>query len=124
MPERTSGKYLIFSLLVFFFIGMYGGFINAGIGFVIMFFLNQVNRLNLVKTNSTKVLLVLIYSSGALILFAFNNAVNWELGSILALGSSIGAWWASRWSVERGEGVIKLILVVAVIMMAAKLWFF
>ena len=66
----------------------------------------------------------MIYSSGALILFAFNNAVNWELGSILALGSSIGALWASRWSVERGEGVIKLILVVAVIMMAAKLWFF
>ena len=124
LPERTSGKYLIFSLLAFFFIGIYGGFINAGIGFVIMFFLNQVNRLNLVKTNATKVLLVLIYSSGALILFAFNNAVNWELGSILALGSSIGAWWASRWSVERGEGIIKLILVIAIIMIAAKLWVF
>ena len=110
--------------MAFFFIGIYGGFINAGIGFVIMFFLNQVNRLNLVKTNATKVLLVLIYSSGALILFAFNNAVNWELGSILALGSSIGAWWASRWSVERGEGIIKLILVIAIIMIAAKLWVF
>ena len=110
--------------MVFFFIGIYGGFINAGIGFIIMFFLNQVNRLPLVKTNATKVLLVLIYSSGALFLFALNNAINWKLGFILALGSSIGAWWASRWSVERGEGVIKLILVVAVIMMAAKLWFF
>ena len=124
MLERTSGKYLIFSLLAFFFIGIYGGFINAGIGFIIMFFLNQVNRLNLVKTNSTKVLLVLIYSSGALILFAFNNAVNWKLGLILALGSSIGAWWSSRWSVERGEGIIKQILVIAVSVMAVKLWFF
>ena len=65
-----------------------------------------------------------IYSSGALILFSFNNAVNWKLGFILALGSSIGAWWASRWSVERGEGVIKLILVVAVSVMAVKLWIF
>ena len=89
-----------------------------------MFFLNQVNRLPLVKTNATKVLLVLIYNSGALFLFAFNNAINWKLGFILALGGSIGAWWASRWSVERGEGAIKLILVIAVIMMALKLWFY
>ena len=124
LPERTSGKYLVFSLVAFFFIGIYGGFINAGIGFIIMFFLNQVNRLPLVKTNATKVFLVLIYSSGALLLFAFNDAVDWKLGFILALGSSIGAWWSSRWSVERGEGVIKLILVIAVSMMAVKLWFF
>ena len=124
LPERTSGKYLFLSLVAFFFIGVYGGFINAGVGFIIMFFLNQVNRLPLVKTNATKVLLVLIYSSGALFLFAFNNAVDWKLGFILALGSSIGAWWSSRWSVERGEGVIKQILVIAVSVMAVKLWFF
>ena len=123
LPERTSGKYLNFSLVAFFFIGIYGGFINAGIGFFIMFFLNQVNRLSLIKTNATKVLLVLIYSSGALSLFAFNNAVDWKLGLVLALGSSIGAWWASRWSVEKGEGVIKLILVIAVSAMSVKLWF-
>ena len=89
-----------------------------------MFFLNQVNRLPLIKTNATKVFLVLIYSSGALSFFAFNNAINWKLGFILALGSSIGAWWASRWSVERGEAAIKLILALAVILMALKLWFF
>ena len=124
LPERTSGKYLVFSLVAFFFLGIYGGFINAGIGFIIMFFLNQVNRLPLVKTNATKVFVVLIYSLGALLLFAFNEAVDWELGFILALGSSIGAWWSSRWSVESGEGVIKLILVVAVSTMAVKLWFF
>ena len=40
LPERTSGKYLILSIVAFFFIGIYGGFINAGIGFVIMFFLD------------------------------------------------------------------------------------
>ena len=112
------------SLVGFFFIGIYGGFINAGIGFIIMFFLNQFNRLNLVKTNATKVLLVLIYSLGALFLFAFNNAVDWKLGFILASGSSIGAWWSSRWSVDVGEGIIKLILAIVVSVMAIKLWIF
>ena len=52
------------------------------------------------------------------------NFLKRKLGFILAFGSSIGAWWSSRWSVERGEGVIKQILVIAVSVMAVKLWFF
>ena len=52
--ERLTGKHLWLSIVAFFFIGIYGGFINAGIGFVIMLFLNYVNRLSLVKTNATK----------------------------------------------------------------------
>ena len=38
LPERLTGKYLFWSILGFFIIGIYGGFINAGIGIVIMLF--------------------------------------------------------------------------------------
>ena len=34
--ERLTGKHLYISMIAFFFIGIYGGFINAGIGFVII----------------------------------------------------------------------------------------
>ncbi len=122
--ERLHGKYLIFSLLGFFCIGIYGGFINAGVGFVIMLFLNQVNRMNLIKTNATKVALVFIYSLGALALFAYNDAVDWVMGSVLAFGCSFGAWWASRWSVKKGENVIKVAMIIMVSLMSVKLWFF
>ena len=122
--ERTSGKYLFISLIAFFFIGIYGGFINAGVGFVIMLFLTRVNRLSLIKTNATKVALVFIYTLGALALFAWNDAVDWGLGLILAAGSSFGAWWSSRWSVDRGEGVIKLAMGTMVSLISIKLWFF
>lgn len=124
MPERRTGKHLVYALIGFFFIGIYGGFINAGIGFVIMLFLNQVNRLDLIQTNATKVALVFIYSLGALALFAYNDAVNWSMGAILALGTSFGAWWSSRWSVQQGEGVIKTAMIVMVTLMSIKLWFF
>ena len=50
LSERLTGKYLFISMIAFFFIGIYGGFINAGIGFVIMFFLNYYNRLDLDKS--------------------------------------------------------------------------
>lgn len=124
LPERLSGRHLFFALVGFFFIGIYGGFINAGIGFIIILFLNNVNRLSLIKTNATKVALVFIYSIGALALFAWNDAVDWLLGSILALGSAFGAWWSSRWSVNKGEDVIKIAMVVMVSAMSIKLWFF
>ena len=53
-----------------------------------MLFLHHVNRLSLIKTNATKVALVFIYSLGALGLFAWNDAIDWKIGMILALGSS------------------------------------
>ena len=124
LPERLKGKYLIYSILGFFVIGIYGGFINAGIGIVIMLFLNRLNRLSLVKTNATKVLVVMIYSAVALALFAYNDAVNWKLGSLMALGTLFGAWWASRWSVKKGDRVIRIAILVTIFIMAIKLWFF
>ena len=124
LPERLTGKYLFYAIIGFFFIGIYGGFINAGIGFVIILFLNNVNRLSLMKTNVTKVSLVFIYTCGALALFAYNGKVDWSTGFVLAIGTSIGAWWSSRWSVDKGEGVIKIAMVIMVSLMSIKLWFF
>ena len=55
LSVRLKGKHLKISCLVFFFIGLYGGFINAGIGFIIMLFLHFYNRLNLIRVNATTV---------------------------------------------------------------------
>jgi len=124
LPERLTGKYLLFGIIGFFFIGIYGGFINAGIGIVIMLFLNRINRLSLVKTNASKTAIVFIYSSLALAVFAFNDAINWKLGLLMALGTSVGAWWASRWSVKKGDQVIRWAMLITIGIMAIKLWFF
>ena len=124
LPERLTGKYLIYSIIVFFFIGIYGGFINAGVGIVIMLFLNRVNHLSLIKTNATKVVIVFIYSTIALVLFAVNDSINWKLGILMAIGTSFGAWWASRWSVKKGDRVIRIAMLFTIVIMAFKLWFF
>jgi len=122
--EKINGKYLFFSIIIFFFLGIYGGFLNAGIGIVIMFILNRFNGLDLVKTNATKVVLITIYSSVALFVFAYNNSIDWEKGLWMALGTIYGAWWASRWSVKKGDKVIKTVMLIMIIIIAIKLWFF
>jgi len=124
VTERLRGKHLLISLLAFFFIGIYGGFINAGIGFVIMLFLHYYNRLNLIKVNATKVVIVLIYTTGAIVTFAIAGKINWIYALFLASGNFLGGWVSSRWSVKKGEKVIKLFLLIMVFVMSVRLWFF
>ena len=124
LAVRLTGKHLKLSCLVFFFVGLYGGFINAGIGFVIMLFLHFYNRLNLIRVNATKVVIVLVYTIGAFLTFLFNDLVNIPYGICLGIGTLIGGWNASRFSVDKGEGVVKIFLVISAIIIAIKLWFF
>jgi len=122
--EKTSGKQLWLGILLFFFVGIYGGFIQAGVGFIILLVLSSVNNLSLVKSNAVKVMVVLIYTFSSVAIFAYNDKIDWQMGLILAIGNSIGGWVASRWSVDKGDGLVRKFLIVMVIVMAIKLWFF
>ena len=123
LVERLNGKYLFYALLGFFFIGIYGGFLNAGVGIVIMLLLTTVNRVNLIRTNAIKAFSVFIYSLAALLIFALEGKVDWIVGFWMVLGSIIGAWFSSIWSVRKGgEKVIRITLLIMVIYMAVKLW--
>jgi uncharacterized membrane protein YfcA len=122
--ERISKSSKIVGTIAFFFVGIYGGFIQAGVGFLIIAALTSIHGFSLVKTNSIKVFVVLIYTIAALAVFIYEGKVNWLYGGVLAVGNSSGAWFASRWSVDKGDKVIKIILVIAVIALAIKLWLF
>jgi hypothetical protein len=122
LPERLSGKYLIAALIGFFFIGIYGGFLQAGVGIIIMLLLTQVSRLSLVRTNSVKAFSVFFYSIAAVLIFALDGKIIWMVGLWMVLGSIVGAWISSRWSVDKGDKVIRITLLIMVTYMAIKLW--
>jgi len=124
LVELTTGKHLWVGCLAFFFFGIYGGFINAGLGFILILFLHYFNQLSLVKANATKAVVISIYMSGALLVFILNDAVNWKMGLTMAIGTSLGAWFSSRFSVDKGDKFVKIFLLVIVSIMAIKLWFF
>ncbi|HHC80831.1 MAG TPA: sulfite exporter TauE/SafE family protein [Flavobacteriia bacterium] len=122
--ERITGKHLWISIIIFFFIGIYGGFIQAGVGFLILLALSGINRLSLVKSNAIKVFVALVYSVFALAIFVYNDKINWMYGLILSLGNAAGGWFMSRWSVKKGDGLVKVFLIIMVTAMAIKLWFY
>ena len=109
------------AFLGFFGIGFYGGFIQAGVGFLLMLVLHQLLRIDLVRTNMHKVLIVLIFSLPALAVFVATGNVAWLYAVALAGGNASGAVVATRVSVKGGERPIKVVLVIALAMMAARL---
>jgi len=122
--ERTTGKHLSISIIVFFFLGIYGGFLNAGIGIIVLLFLTYFNKMSLIKANATKVTIACIYTFAAIVMFILNDKINWTYGILLALGNMIGAWISSRWAVKQGDFTVRIILIVVVSAMAIRLWFF
>ncbi len=109
---------------LFFLVGIYGGFIQAGVGFIIIAILTTVGGAGLIQTNALKVLVIMIYMVPSLIVFLFQGQVNWTAGLVLAAGNTAGAWLGARFSVLKGDRWIRYILTVAVVSMAIKLFFF
>ncbi|MBX2962369.1 MAG: sulfite exporter TauE/SafE family protein [Cyclobacteriaceae bacterium] len=123
-PERLGPKHQAFGIVAFFLLGIYGGFIQAGIGFLVIAVLTNINHLGLIKTNYVKVFAAIVYTGVSIIVFALEGKIEWLTGLTLAIGQGFGGWYASRWSVDKGDVWIKRVLVVAVIGLAVKLWFF
>ena len=108
--------------LIFLGIGFYGGFIQIGVGFFMLGGLVLGCGYDLLKANALKVLLILIYTFGALVIFIWYDLVDWRTGLILACGNMAGAWIGTRLSVKWGAKYIRYILLIALIMVALKLF--
>ncbi len=106
---------------IMFGLGFYGGFIQVGIGFLLMISLHRVLQLSLLYVNLHKVFIVLIYTIPALIIFIITGNVSWFHGISLAIGTGIGAWWSAKVAVKKGEKVIKGFLILVIIIMSIKL---
>ncbi len=119
--ESGQTRSKIITMVVFFFIGIYGGFIQAGVGMLIITALRLLTGMDLVRTNAIKVFVIFFYTVVALGIFIINGKVNWYLGPTLAVGNACGAWLGSHWAVEKGEKWIKVVLIVAVVAFAIRL---
>ncbi len=111
----------IWQLIIFFAIGFYGGFIQAGVGFFLLAGLVLGAGFDLIKANAIKVLIVLLYTPFALAVFMYNNQVNYLYGFILGLGSMVGAYLASRYAVGLGANYVRYFLMVVLFLSSLQL---
>ncbi|MBB6451109.1 hypothetical protein HNR44_003103 [Geomicrobium halophilum] len=115
MPRKILG------ILLFFAIGFYGGFIQVGAGFYIVFTSLLVFHLSFIHANSVKIMVAGAYVFVSLIVFGVNGEVNWLLGLLLAVGNASGAWLGSNIITGGKTGAVKWVLLLTVFVMAARL---
>ena len=118
---KVEGKRPFWQMIIFFFVGIYGGFIQAGVGFFLLSALVLGVGYNLIKANAVKVLIVLSYTVIALGIFMWSGQVNYLYGLVLAVGNSAGAFIASKYAKQIGTKVIRHILLAAVLLAGMKI---
>lgn len=119
--NNADKEFSFLSIISMLLIGFYGGFIQVGVGFLLMFSLSQLLKFDLVHVNMHKVFIVFFYTVPSMIVFVVTGNINWFLGLILATGNAFGAWWGAKLSIKKGEGLIKAVLIISIAIMAAKL---
>ncbi len=102
-------------------IGFYGGFIQLGVGFLLMAVFYHLLNLDLLTTTIHKISVVLLYTVPALFMFTILGKVDWGLGLTLASGNATGAFIAAKLAVKRGEKIIRAVMGIAVLLMALKI---
>ncbi|MES2622461.1 MAG: sulfite exporter TauE/SafE family protein [Bacteroidota bacterium] len=122
--ERISLPYKIAGVFIYFFNGIYGGFVQAGSGFFLMAPMLLLHRFNINKTNYYKVFITLIYTFAALAIFIWKGNIHWYYGLIMSVGTSLGGWITSRWSVTMNEVWMKRIIVSLIAVLTLYVWLY
>jgi hypothetical protein len=102
-------------------VGFWGGFIQLGVGFIIMPVLNRVMGFDLVRTNMHKVFIVAVYTVVALFVYSSQVTLLWTVGLALAIGNSAGGYLGARFTISKGERLVRLILNVVLVAFVIKL---
>ncbi len=121
-PERRRRDSGLLTTGIFLLVGVYGGFVQAGVGFFILAATTHAG-IDLVRGNAIKVLCVLVLTALSLAIFAANGRVDWPSGLALGAGSLIGGLLGVRLTVRKGDRWVRGVVTAAVVLFAIKLWF-
>lgn len=119
--EKQLRKVSALQYLIFFAIGIYGGFLHIGVGIFLLAALVLNAGYDLVQANGLKVFLVFLYSPFALAVFLINGQVEFLLGSIVAVGNIFGGWAGSKIAIKKGAGFIRVLLVIIIALFSTYL---
>ncbi len=111
------------AVLGLFFAGFYGGFVQAGVGFLLIAAVAGGLRYDLVRTNALKMAITAALTVIALIVFVFRGQVMWIPGLVMAVGTVAGASVSVKFAIKVPQSVLKWVLFVMVLITCAAAYF-
>jgi uncharacterized membrane protein YfcA len=109
-------------MLGFFVVGVYGGFIQAGVGFVVLAVTTYAG-LDLLRGNAAKLLSVMLITILSLVVFASSAQVDWPRGLALSVGTLAGSFYGVHLAVFKGQKWLQRVVTATVVLFAVLLWF-
>jgi uncharacterized protein len=106
-----------------FLVGVYGGFLQAGVGLWVVLAAVALFGANFKEANSVKLPLVLGFTLPALFVFTQAGHVEPVRASLLALGTGLGAWVGVKFALASAEKVLRVTVAVAMILTGALFLF-
>ena len=124
-PQGEPYVSLWLSVPLFFALGVYGGFIQMGMGVFFLAVMVLVAKYEIIQANVVKVLVVTIYTALAVAIFAWRGVISWEIGLLMAVGQMIGGYLTARFAAthpKAGLYAYRLLIVVIIAAIAKAFW--
>lgn len=113
--EKLYGKRGLVHYLVFFLIGIYGGFVQVGTGFFLMAAGTMLLGCNIIRTNAIKSFVMTLYTIVAIFVFMQHGSTNWQYGLLHSVGTLVGSYIATRLAFKKGAGFIRWIVIIVIV---------
>lgn len=117
--ERAMGLYLYF-----FAIGLYAGYIQMGIGIMMLAVLVLYARYGLVEANIIKLIMALVFTIPAFFVFLVSGKMHWPSGIALGFGQMAGAWIGTRYLLTHPLAALIIRYVLTAVLIVAILRIF
>lgn len=127
-PQQSGAplsRWIVGPLL--FINGIYGGFIQMGMGLFFLGIMVLAAKVPLTPSNALKIWVTLVFNAVALLAFAWVGKIHWGLGLTMALGQSLGAWWMAQFSLKHPKAevwVYRALVVIVIISLASLMGLF
>jgi uncharacterized membrane protein YfcA len=119
-PETEKRRVALFLWL--FVGGLYGGFLQAGVGLVLLFALSSIGGYDMVRANALKVVLIALFTVVSLGVFITRGEMDYAAGLVMSVGAVVGARLGVRYAIGHGEGLKRLVVACDVVACAVLLY--
>ena len=122
--DPGKNKKTVLQWIIFFGIGFYGGFIQMGIGIMILSSLVLLVHYSLKDANVIKLMVALVMIIPAFFIYMYSGDIKWIPGAVLALGAGAGAWFGTRYVLyhPKARDYIRYLLIVIVVFAIGKIF--
>lgn len=94
--SRRPSNWLL--LPMFFLLGLYGGFIQMGMGVFFLALTVLLARYELIEANALKSFVIAIYTILVLFIFHSRGLIDWKFGGIIAIGQTLGGYLTAHFA--------------------------